>query len=294
MSEIPRQKVEVDVTIRMFDESIVNATIFLLPSHESENPIDSLKSFLNQRRSDFFPARMRDGAELLLPLRHCYTFELKFSVVERLLQEHPRMSRESLVNDESSVMSYALVSLTLLSRRVVKGSLWFHYHVPETERNILDALNGEARYMTVHLPDSICFVRRDAIQGVRARDAGDIAKSTDAGAIPSVLSRQRPSSLVDVEYQFADESRWATPLPVPREDKAEGDETDDEHIDRVPGHLGAGQGYAPLTPSRVVPMPQFEDDEIPLADSAGEDYVDDEDEEQDQPNPPVDDPRFPL
>ncbi|MDK2971153.1 MAG: hypothetical protein PWP23_908 [Candidatus Sumerlaeota bacterium] len=287
-----------EVHIRLQDDSSIGATIFPLLSHQYDNPIDTLESFLNRRQREFFPARLRDGSEALIPLSQCYVVELTHRTVKAMLQTYPQMSEISLVESKEDVESFAIMSATLTNKRLVKGTAWFHIHVPETERNISDYANMTDRFMILHGSDVTYFVRRDAIQWVKAIPMSEAIKGSTV--MPEGLEDRRQSSLVDTKFRFAD----------PEALEAEYEESYEEYYEEVgaegaagyesyvnlPDHMQNREDFqphenAPLTPSRVIKKPSFDDiDENPeygeSIPPAGQAYPSDEHPRQDLPYPP--------
>jgi hypothetical protein len=296
MAEIPKQKIEMEVQIRFHDDSLLNATIFPLLSHQYDNPIDSLESFLNRRQREFFPTRLRDGSEALLPLSKCYVVELPHRSVKQMLEAYPMMSDVSLVQSKADVESFAIMAVTLVNKRLVKGTAWFHIHVPETERNVSDYVNRADRFLILHGTDTTYFVRVDAIQYVRAIDLNEALRG--GTAVPEGLEDRRQSSLVDTQFRFASaevlepQYEEAVEEYYEYEDGSAADSAYDPFV-ALPEHLRSQEHYeayqhAPLTPSRVVKKPTFdelqEDPELGIAvPPAGtaypprpEDYIDEE------------------
>lgn len=212
MAQIPNQPIEFKCTIYTSAERKLAVTLFPLPSHSWEAPIDMLEGFINKRRGEFFPVRLADGSAMLIPLSDCWVFEVTREEEDELLSFHPEMNRDPVCRSAAHVASYAKVILTLKTGKRVQGSLWFYDYVPETKQNLLDALNSGTRYLLLHTRQKTIFVRIDSIARAEVKSS---PTPPAAGPTDSQIRRLQESGLVDVKVDFADlreEQTGETPL----------------------------------------------------------------------------------
>ncbi len=184
MTKIAPQHLEINVRVTQSNGVSLDATIFPLPSHKEESPIDQLAGFLNKRRGEFFVVRLADDSEMLLPLSKCYIFELSHQAANLLLAVHPFISPMPVTSNPRQVVSYAPIVLTLVNDRYVRGNMWFYDFEPEDERNVVAGLNRGLRYVCVHGDKSTFFVRRESILKVNMQ-AESYSQSEDAQHTPA-------------------------------------------------------------------------------------------------------------
>jgi len=166
------QWIEMHVRILMANDSSLEAMLFPLPSHHDDAPVEMLEGYINRRRDEFFPARLADGSEQLLPLSRCLVFELSYETQERMRAMNPDTSAFEGAASSTSAVSYAAVVVTLITGRALRGDFWFHTHEPEHERNVASRLNHPERYLCLHSDQATLFVRRDAIMRVQLLPQG--------------------------------------------------------------------------------------------------------------------------
>lgn len=209
MAQIPQQSVEIRATIVTANDQRVQVVMFPLASHNHEAPLDTLEGFLNRRRGEFFPVRLNEGAEALLPLSECYVFELTRKDEEEVIAHNPLMNRVAVNRNDADVVSYSRVSLSLKNGRRIQGSYWFYSHHPEHHRNLHDILNDLSqgkRYLVLHHRSKSLFVRIDAIARAEVRSGQDeISVSNEVVAPRDGMSET--GGLVDADLGFIDVHR---------------------------------------------------------------------------------------
>ena len=198
--QIPTQPIELRSVIILATDARLAITMFPLPSHGREHPYDLLEGFLNRRQAEFFPLRMPDGSELILPLSEVMIFEIGPAEARDAQQKYPHMSHQSVISDPATTVSYTRVSISLRGERTVRGSIWFPEHVPENKQNLLDVLNEGPRYLTIHSRGRISFVR-DAVTRAQIMMDDEIA---DTGDVAELAENTRVSKdLVDTSIDFS-------------------------------------------------------------------------------------------
>jgi len=259
MQQIPNQPLELKCTILLSSDRKLPVTLFPLPSHSWEAPVDLLEGFVNKRRGEFFPIRITGGAEMLLPLHECIVFELTREEEEELLSLHPEMSRETVSRSAFHVASYARVLLTLRTGRRIQGALWFYDFTPKTKRNLMDALNEGTRYLTLHTRSKTLFVRSDSILRAEVmpspREAAprpDESQHEQAGLVDSTLDFGSGQSREPVDPYSGKRIFESSPnqTPLPQESLSS--------IFLRPDFSGEFS-VSPLAPSKELPRPRPED-----------------------------------
>src|SRR5690606_38299739 len=162
--------IELRVRVTIYNDQILDLTIFPLSSHQNESPQDLLYGYLNKRRGEFFPVRTADGQDLLLQLRNCLCFELLNDTVDQLKSQNP-LTRSSITCNTNAVVAYSPIVLTLKTGRTIRGDIWFFDFQDPEDRNVASTLNEEVRYILVHAEKSTLYIRRDSIIKVGLRGA---------------------------------------------------------------------------------------------------------------------------
>lgn len=202
MAFIPSQAIELSISVYLNDDTRMNITLFPLASHHKEHPIDLVLGYLNGRKGDFFPIRMPDGNEMILPMADCYVFDLTKRAEEEILDLYPTMARSSMIRDAHSVVTYSEVSLSLKSGRTVRGNFWYHNYIPENERNLLDYLNNAGRYVVLHGKRQTFIVLVKAVKKAQLL-VGEAMASDDNGDPLLPKSVQSTLNLVDTSMAYA-------------------------------------------------------------------------------------------